>query len=203
MSSVCHFSSGAWPIATQKTVENISHQPLHSTTSLLSTTLSSYATDQRSSPISDVESDVVDPGNSPVPIPQSPPAGELTSWWCQQCHKTFTQRLALQLHVCPCQPSKPYQCGQCSVTFSDPSQLRAHVTSHSSEKPFKCGFCSRAFVGATTLNNHIKCHMGHKPFGCEKCGKTFSQPGMLARHVRNPRECKGGLSSTRGSLILS
>lgn len=177
-------------------MEQRSQQPLHATTDSLSRRLStdSNLTDQRSSPVSDVDSDVSDPGNNLVPIPKSP-VGELTSWRCQQCHKTFTQRVALQLHVCPCQPAKPYQCGQCSLAFSNPSHLRAHVISHSSEKPFKCGFCSRAFVGATTLNNHIKSHMGQKPFGCEKCGKTFSQPGMLARHARNPRECKGGGSA--------
>lgn len=175
-----------------------SQQPLRASASSLSRRLStdSNLTDQRSSPISDVESDVSDPGNNLVPIPKSPPAGELTSWRCQQCYKTFTQRVALQLHVCPCQPDKPYQCGQCSLAFSNPSHLRAHVISHSSEKPFKCGFCSRAFVGATTLNNHIRSHMGQKPFGCEKCGKTFSQPGLLARHARNPRECKSGILSS-------
>lgn len=177
-------------------MEQRSQQPLHATTDSLSRRLStdSNLTDQRSSPVSDVDSDVSDPGNNLVPVPKSP-VGELTSWRCQQCHKTFTQRVALQLHVCPCQLAKPYQCGQCSLAFSNPSHLRAHVISHSSEKPFKCGFCSRAFVGATTLNNHIKSHMGQKPFGCEKCGKTFSQPGMLARHARNPRECKGGVSA--------
>lgn len=154
----------------------------------------SKLSDQRSPPVSDLESDVSDPGNSPVPVDKSPLLVEMTSWCCQQCHKTFCQRVALQLHVCPCQPAKPYQCGQCSLAFSNSSLLRAHVISHSSEKPFKCGFCSRAFVGATTLNNHIRSHMGQKPFGCEKCGKTFSQPGLLARHTRNPRECKGSVS---------
>ena len=158
-----------------------------------SSSIDSKLSDQRSSPVSDLESDVSDP-NSPVPFAKSPPLGEMTSWRCQQCHKTFSQRVALQLHVCPCQPAKPYQCGQCSLAFSNSSLLRAHVISHSSEKPFKCGFCSRAFVGATTLNNHIRSHMGQKPFGCEKCGKTFSQPGLLARQTRNPRECKGSVS---------
>ena len=182
---------------TQQSVEHGSQQPLRAEARLLTRTLSndSNLTDQRSSPTSDVESDVSDPGNNLlVPVPKSPPVGELSSWRCQQCHKTFTQRVALQLHVCPCQPDKPYQCGQCSLSFSNPSHLRAHVISHTSEKPFKCGFCSRAFAGATTLNNHIRSHMGQKPFGCEKCGKTFSQPGLLARHARNPRECKGNIS---------
>ena len=149
-------------------------------------------TDPQSSPLSDAESDVSDGGNSQVPIAKSP-VGELASWRCQQCHKTFAQRLALQMHVCPSQPSKPFNCGQCNVSFSSSSQLRAHVISHSSKKPFKCGFCLRAFAGATTLNNHIRSHMGRKPFVCEKCGKTFSQAGLLARHARSPRECKASV----------
>lgn len=186
-----------WLTGTVQPVEQKSEPPLREAGIIpltRSSSTDSKLSDQRSSPVSDLESDVSDPGNSLVPVAKSPPLVEMTSWRCQQCHKTFSQRVALQLHVCPCQPAKPYQCGQCSLAFSNPSLLRAHVISHSSEKPFKCGFCSRAFVGATTLNNHIRSHMGQKPFGCEKCGKTFSQPGLLARHTRNPRECKGSVS---------
>lgn len=185
----------ARPMVKEQTGDNKSAQqkPVCAPASLLPRQLSSDSDvdGQRSSSNSDVESD---PGNTLVPFPKKSPEREFTSWRCQQCRKTFTQRVALQLHVCPCQPSKPYQCGQCSLAFCNSSQLRAHVTSHSSEKPFKCGFCSRAFVGATTLNNHIKSHFGQKPFGCDKCGKTFSQPGLLSRHQRNPRECKSDVS---------
>ena len=187
-----------WLTRTLQSVEQKSQPPLCGTAIPLtrSSPTDSKLSGQRSSPVMDVESDVSDPGNNLVAVSKSPPLGEVTSWRCQQCHKAFPQRVALQLHVCPCQPAKPYQCGQCSLSFSNPSHLRAHVISHSSEKPFKCGFCSRAFVGATTLNNHIRTHMGQKPFGCEKCGKTFSQPGLLARHARNPRECKGSVSTS-------
>lgn len=145
--------------------------------------LESVPRDQRSPLRSDVESDVGNRGNNKIPSPTSQ-TSELTSWRCQQCHKTFTQRVALQMHVCPTQPTKPYQCGQCSKTFTNSSDLRAHVISHTTERPFKCGFCSRTFVGATTLNNHVRTHMGQKPFSCEKCGKTFSQAMHLARHAR-------------------
>lgn len=194
--SVYYPLSGVWLTGTLLSVEQRSQPSLREAATPLtrSSSTDSKLSDQRSSPVSDVESDVSDPGNNLVPVAKSPPLGEMTSWRCQQCHKAFPQRMALQLHVCPCQPAKPYQCGQCSLSFSNPSHLRAHVMSHSSEKPYKCGFCSRAFVGATTLNNHIRSHMGQKPFGCEKCGKTFSQPGLLARHARNPRECKGSVS---------
>lgn len=124
--------------------------------------------EQRLSTVGDLESGTTgNLGNGKVPSPKSP-VSELTSWQCQQCHKTFTQRVALQIHVCPSQPTNPFQCGQCSSTFNNSSELRAHVVSHTTERPFKCGFCSRTFVGATTLNNHVRTHMGQKPFGCEK-----------------------------------
>ena len=151
--------------------------------------------DQRSPLRGDVENDVSNVGNKKVPSPTSPES-ELTSWRCKQCHRTFTQRVALQMHVCPSQPSKPYQCGQCSKTFTNSSDLRAHVVSHTTERPFKCGFCSRTFVGATTLNNHVRTHMGQKPFSCEKCGKTFSQAMHLARHARELCELDNDNSRT-------
>ena len=114
---------------------------------------------------------------------------DVSMWQCGQCHKTFTQRILLQVHVCPNKPVNPYKCGHCSESFTNPSHLRAHVSKHSGEKPFKCGFCSRSFSGATTLNNHIRTHTGEKPFGCDKCGMSFSQPTHLARHMRVPGEC--------------
>ena len=156
--------------------------------------------DQRTSPISCDDqcmefSDkiVVSPSKrdvtSPTGAQRYSPVEEMNSWKCQQCQKTFTQRLMLQMHVCPCQPDRPYQCGHCTLSFANPSDLRAHVVSHINEKPFKCGFCARAFAGATTLNNHIRTHTGQKPFNCEQCGRMFCQASMLARHQRTPGEC--------------
>lgn len=115
---------------------------------------------------------------------------EISMWRCRQCQKTFTQRVMLQVHVCPQQPLKPYRCGQCELSFATAAELRSHVETHASEKPFKCGFCSRSFAGATTLNNHVRTHMGKRPFSCDHCGKGFAQAGQLARHQRTPGECE-------------
>ena len=154
-------------------------------------------TNHQPSPVSDSNGDVT-PEDSLVPITKDSTESEFTSWRCQQCHKTFTQLVALQMHVCPRQPEKPLQCGQCGQAFNNATLLRLHVVSHSREKPFKCGFCSRAFAGTTTLNNHMRTHTGQKPFACEACGKAFLQAGQLARHVRDPRECPLPISTTRG-----
>ncbi|XP_062925241.1 putative histone-lysine N-methyltransferase PRDM6 [Mobula hypostoma] len=126
-------------------------------------------------------------------------SGEFSDWhlWkCGQCFKTFTQRILLQMHVCPQNPDRPYQCGHCSQSFSQPSELRNHVVTHSSDRPFKCGYCGRAFAGATTLNNHIRTHTGEKPFKCEKCDRSFTQATQLSRHQRMPNECKPMTEST-------
>ncbi|XP_027889984.1 putative histone-lysine N-methyltransferase PRDM6 isoform X1 [Xiphophorus couchianus] len=117
-------------------------------------------------------------------------------WKCGQCFKTFTQRILLQMHVCPQNPDRPYQCGHCSQSFSQPSELRNHVVTHSSDRPFKCGYCGRAFAGATTLNNHIRTHTGEKPFKCERCDRSFTQATQLSRHQRLPNECKPVNDST-------
>ncbi|NP_001161634.1 PR domain containing 6-like protein [Saccoglossus kowalevskii] len=110
-------------------------------------------------------------------------------WRCGQCFKTFTQRIMLQMHICPKNPDKPYQCGHCPSSFAQASELRNHVVTHSNERPFKCGFCGRAFAGATTLNNHIRTHTGEKPFRCDKCDRSFTQASQLSRHQRTPSEC--------------
>ncbi|XP_022797034.1 putative histone-lysine N-methyltransferase PRDM6 [Stylophora pistillata] len=117
--------------------------------------------------------------------------GEPHIWRCGQCTQTFSQRVLLQMHVCPQSPDRPYQCGHCPSSFPGPAELREHVVIHINEKPFKCGFCGRSFAGATTLNNHIRTHTGEKPFKCEKCHMTFSQSTQLSRHQKSPEECQG------------
>lgn len=117
---------------------------------------------------------------------------------CRQCLKVFTQRIQLQMHVCPKEPYKPFQCGHCSLSFGQSSELRNHVVVHSSERPFKCGFCGRSFAGATTLNNHIRTHTGERPFICQTCGKTFAIATQLARHTRALGECISQVSRTQG-----
>jgi DNA-directed RNA polymerase subunit RPC12/RpoP len=116
---------------------------------------------------------------------------------CRQCLKVFTQRIQLQMHVCPKEAYKPFQCGHCSLSFAQPSELRNHVVVHSSERPFKCGFCGRSFAGATTLNNHVRTHTGERPFACQICGKTFAIATQLARHARVPGECPGHVSGAK------
>ena len=116
---------------------------------------------------------------------------------CRQCLKVFTQRIQLQMHVCPKEPYKPFQCGHCSLSFAQPSELRNHVVVHSSERPFKCGFCGRSFAGATTLNNHVRTHTGERPFACKICGKTFAIATQLARHTRVPGECPGHVAGAK------
>ncbi|CAB3984960.1 histone-lysine N-methyltransferase PRDM6, partial [Paramuricea clavata] len=122
---------------------------------------------------------------------------------CRQCLKVFTQRIQLQMHVCPKEPYKPFQCGHCSLSFAQPLELRNHVVVHSSERPFKCGFCGRSFAGATTLNNHVRTHTGERPFVCKSCGKTFAIATQLARHTRVLGECPGHVSSTHGAKYAS
>ena len=122
---------------------------------------------------------------------------------CRQCQKVFTQRIQLQMHVCPKEPYKPFQCGHCSLSFAQPSELRNHVVVHSSERPYKCGFCGRSFAGATTLNNHVRTHTGERPFACKSCGKTFAIATQLARHTRVPGECAGNASSKVDSKYSS
>ncbi|CAH3135096.1 unnamed protein product [Porites lobata] len=123
--------------------------------------------------------------------------GDAHIWKCGQCSQTFSQRVLLQMHVCPQSPDRPYQCGHCPSSFPGPAELREHVVIHINEKPFKCGFCGRSFAGATTLNNHIRTHTGEKPFKCEKCHKTFSQSTQLSRHQKCPEECLKDVNKDR------
>jgi len=109
---------------------------------------------------------------------------------CAQCCKTFSQRILLQMHLCPKQTNAPYYCGHCPLSFTNASDLRGHVMTHVGEKPFKCGFCARSFVGATTLNNHVQVHTGQKScLYCNTCDELVCPLCIAKTHNKQHDLC--------------
>ncbi|XP_043850041.1 zinc finger protein 252-like [Dromiciops gliroides] len=61
---------------------------------------------------------------------------------------------------------RPYGCNECGKTFSQRIGLTQHQTVHTGEKPYKCNECGNAFCLRTQLTQHKNVHAVKKPYEC-------------------------------------
>ncbi|XP_050522048.1 gastrula zinc finger protein XlCGF7.1-like isoform X1 [Daktulosphaira vitifoliae] len=81
-------------------------------------------------------------------------------------------------------PFKPYNCNECEKTFSSKLYLNIHQKYHTNEKKFICPICKVSFSQKSNLKNHIRVHTGERPFKCELCFKTFADQSNYCRHKK-------------------
>lgn len=102
------------------------------------------------------------------------------------CHKSFTQKTHLDIHLRAHTGEQPYTCKLlgCGQRFSQLGNLKTHERRHTGEKPYHCEQCGKSFAQRGNVRAHMKTHSQTKPFLCrlDDCNKTFTQLGNLKSH---------------------
>jgi KRAB domain-containing zinc finger protein len=102
------------------------------------------------------------------------------------CGKSFAWRRNLASHhqYIHDKETKKLSCQQCSKSFFQKVDLMRHRRTHTEEKPYGCTVCDKSFTSSSNLNQHMRVHTGEKPYSCTLCGKSYSQSQNLAVHRR-------------------
>merc|ERR1712212_1232000 len=78
----------------------------------------------------------------------------------------------MQCHINP-DPEAPYRCDECHKSFSVKENLSVHLRIHTQERPYPCTVCHRSFEHSGKLHRHMRIHTGERPHQCTLCNKTF------------------------------
>ena len=103
---------------------------------------------------------------------------------CGSCNKSFLVLAHLKEHVergsCLLENRK---CKLCHKVYSDRIRLELHMRVHNNLKPFPCTVCEKAFTQKRSLKEHLLTHDTIRHYECRHCEKKFVQKNHLKYHL--------------------
>ena len=103
---------------------------------------------------------------------------------CGSCNKSFLVLAHLKDHVergsCLLENRK---CKLCHKVYSDRIRLELHMRVHNNLKPFPCTVCEKAFTQKRSLKEHLLTHDSVRHYECHHCEKKFVQKNHLKYHL--------------------
>lgn len=104
---------------------------------------------------------------------------------CQYCGKSFSTKVALEIHLRIHRNEKPFECKVCDRKFRDAGTLALHGRVHSGDRPYPCNICDKTFRYLNNLKNHIiNVHETDMRYSCHICGKATKIKYNLDAHMK-------------------
>ncbi|XP_059619174.1 zinc finger protein 883-like [Phlebotomus argentipes] len=107
---------------------------------------------------------------------------------CDECGKTFKNKLGLQQHKVNSHTPKElhlYKCPKCPRTFMHQQRFRTHSAVHAEQRNHICPECGKAFPTKGRLKAHVmNMHQEVSYHVCEICAKMFKSKDCFLDHQR-------------------
>ncbi|XP_048488213.1 zinc finger protein ZFP2 [Plutella xylostella] len=114
-----------------------------------------------------------------------------TRFECNYCNYNSSTEFSLEAHINRYHLKiAPYPCDECSKSFTNKLKLYGHKKTHEKTKTYKCDVCENYFCGPTSLKKHMRLHTGERPYACEFCSEKFVSVGVKNLHIQRKHNSK-------------
>ena len=116
--------------------------------------------------------------------------GEIQTFDCTQCGKSYTSKQSLISHTLTVHEGKMLRCTYegCTKQFYTVYSLKQHQRIHEGDFPFKCEICGKGFLRQDHHEDHMNRHYDIRAYECGFCGKKFVRDTELTRHLGTHQE---------------
>eukprot|EP00064_Thunnus_orientalis_P020686 superscaffoldBa00005828_g20831 len=110
-------------------------------------------------------------------------AGNDKPYTCDECGRTYSQKITLDRHQRMHTGQKLHHCKQCGKSFPLISSLKLHEVAHSGVKAHHCDQCGSSYTTAGSLRRHQLVHTGEKPYQCRNVKAKMDRDLASLRRV--------------------